>query len=271
MALMFAGMPPIGRGAYVQATVPDGPFRFYVLNAWRADLAEHVATVRARGAEVWLYGGPGRWTVDAWRASLAFIAQKAREVGTTGIVVNPEAGSPDGEEARAFGRAVAALSLDHRVGLAFTPFFHGLPEMAETVGDAVWSAVEVYSQGDGPGNDAAAFRTWFERSRRYFGPRAILSIAGWVPDGEPVLGTPEGYRDYLQKLPHVAGAIAWTTGQLPRHQRAALESWEPGGSATGTAALAALAFMARPAFAALLSGLAVMLAFMFIAWRVARA
>ena len=263
LALFWAGMPPPGLGVYARGHVPPGPWRFVCVNAWRADRAQLVDVARERGAEPWLYGGPSRWTGDAWRASADHLYRVAGELRVPRIIADPEGGAPAGGELAALGARLSELARDVRVGVTFVPSFPGLDELAATAGDAVWSAVQVYGRG---ALDAATFAAWYARSRARFGARAILSVAGWAH--RPELATLAGYQAYLAMLPRVSGAIVWTDApELPPHVLAALTAWEPGGSGAGTASLAALAFIARPAFAALIGSLAVLFVFAILTIR----
>ena len=48
------------------------------------------ASARAHGLELFLWSGPATWRPDAWRGTLALLEGRARNVGASGIIADPE-------------------------------------------------------------------------------------------------------------------------------------------------------------------------------------
>lgn len=248
-AQILGGVPPAGLGLYIRDNLDPRLGRFVALNATRADLRTQAAAARARGQEVWLYSMPSEWRPNAWRDSIASIEDRARTVGAVGIIADPENGWPElsstvrRRELAALGQALAALAGSTRVGVTSYPMLPDVRYLAEGCGTRVFGSPQLYGR---TATDAATLRGWYDRWRDAgFGPRLVPSIAAWPASSQ--LETPEGFQRYLDALPRAGGAIGWrATGAMPRHIAAALAAYEPGGSAAGTAALAAAAGLGSP-------------------------
>jgi len=259
-AQILGGVPPAGVGLYIRDTIDPRLGRFVALNATRADLNAQATVARARGQEVWLYSLPSEWRPGVWRESLTSIVQRAGSIGAAGVIADPENGWPElGQLARRrelaeLGAALAAAAATTRVGVTSYPMLPDLRSLADGCGTRVFGSPQLYGR---TATDAPTLRGWYDRWRDAgFGPRLVPSIAAWASSAQ--LETPEGYRRYLDALPRAGGAIGWrATGPLPRYIAAELATYEPGGSAAGTAALAAAAGLGSPWIAGLIVLLAV--------------
>ena len=246
---ILGGVPPAGVGLYIRDTMEPRIGRFVALNAARSDLRLQATEARAGGREVWLYSMPSEWRPDRWRDSIASIGRRAAEVGAVGVIADPENGWPElsatvrRRELEQLGAALAQLAGTTRVGVTSYPMLPDLRSLAAGCGTRVWGSPQLYGR---TATDAPTLAGWLARWRDAgFGPRTIPSIAAWPASTQ--LETPEGFRRYLDALPRAGGAIGWrATGPMQRHIAAALASYEPGGSAAGTAALAAAAALGSP-------------------------
>jgi hypothetical protein len=259
-AQILGGVPPAGLGLYIRDAIDPRIGRFVALNAARSDLRAQATVARARGQEVWLYSMPSEWRPGVWRDSIASIGERARAIGAVGVIADPENGWPElsatvrRRELAELGAALAAAAASTRVGVTSYPMLPDLRSLADGCGTRVFGSPQLYGR---TATDAPTLRGWYDRWRDAgFGPRLVPSIAAWASSSQ--LETPEGYRRYLDALPRAGGAIGWrATGPMQRHIAAALASYEPGGSAAGTAALAAAAGLGSPWIAGLVVLLAV--------------
>ena len=235
MAGPLAGIPPSGLGYYARDRIdaPFGPPRFVAVDFRRTDAASMVRTAHSRGAETWLYATPEAWTPDAWRGTLPGILALAGGLGCAGIIADPEGGWS--RDAADLGRALADAAGRTRVGLTSFPSWPGLASCVGAAGTAIWGSPQIYGRES---QDGAAFAAWYRRWTDLMGARVVPSIAGWTSN--PAMQTAEGFRTYLSRLPHAGGAIVWRgAGAMPQHIAEGLAGYEPGGSAIGTAVLAA--------------------------------
>lgn len=247
LALLFAGVPPKGKGLYARETVEPGDWDFIAINHTRSDRATQAAEVRRRGARLWLYSTPETWQPETWRETLTNILARARELGAVGIIANPESewGTAD---AAPLGTALAEAADEFQVVCASYPNWHGLARFAEAAGRKVSGSVEIYGNSS---MDPEVFASWYAAWHSAFGGRVCLSIAGW-PTNE-AMSDAEGFRAYLASLPKSGGAIVWdATGDAPTYITDALATYQPGGSAVGTAALAGSAALRAPGIQALI-------------------
>lgn len=258
--LSFAaeGMPPVGRGVFARATVPEGPFAFAVVNGAHRDWREQGAAARARGLDVWIFSGPDYWRPENWRAEARRIEERAVALGATGIIIDPENGwagrdqSVTNAQRRAEFRAMGEWARDVskrrglRVGVTSFPMMPDIGVMAEAAGGALFGAPQLYDLNE-PETDET-LRAWFERWRAIFGPRLAICVPAWAA-GERHR-TEAGMRAYLDTLARVApvpGAIAWPEGiPIPAYILRALASYEPGGSSLGTVLRTVEAALLRP-------------------------
>lgn len=255
------GLPPSGLGVYGRARIPAGPWSWVAVIGHSAAYASQAAEVRSLGLPLWLWAFPSHSGPVTWRDGLDLLVRRARETGAVGIIVDPETGWRELPrdrriaEMRAYGAALADIARSGlRVGATSHAFVPDIETLVDAAGDGVWWSPQIYSQSDGPGHDAAAFQRWYDVFAGA-GMRRIPSIAGWVPDREPSLGTPAGFAAYLAALPKASGAIVFPGGStVPGHMLAALQGYHPGGSVLGTAALEAGAIVSRLAFLATLGG-----------------
>lgn len=263
-ALLLGGMPPNGRGLYVRDRIEPG-FDFYVVNAWRGDRARLVAEARARGAQVWMFGGLEHWRPSNALANVEYCASEARRLGAVGIVADPE-DQWGGEDAtlRALAARLRAISSGMRVGVTSYPFFAGLQILASTVGPNVWFSPQIYGRTS---QDPQALADMWRRATNAFGRRTIPSIAAWP--SSPLLRTGAGYAQYLAMLPRDAGGfIAWDDG-------AGIEPWRlqmllahhVGGNALSTTGNQALAFLLRPAGLTIVLGILAVVIATAILWK----
>lgn len=241
LALLLAGVPPSGLGLYARDTVEPGRFTFIAINHHRSDRNAQAAEVHRRGAQLWLYSTPEKWQPDQWRAELDNILASAREMGAVGIIANPESewGSAD---AAPLGAALAVAASEIRVCVASYPDWHGLARCAEAAGRKVSGSVEIYGRAS---SDPEVWARWLASWNAAWGGRVCLSIAGWP--AVDTMASADGFRTYLSRLPKVGGAIVWdASGNAPSYVTDALAEYEPGGSAAGTATLAAMAALRAP-------------------------
>lgn len=246
-AILLSGVPPFGRGCYVRDDIENVPWDFLAVNAWRADRGSQVAQARARGATPWLYGTPERFTPAAWREGLAYIVREAESLGAVGVIVDPESGWDGGaesaREAEAFGAACADVASRVRIGVTSFPEWGPLDAFARAAGFRVWGSPQIYGRTSG---NPAVFDRWLARWRAAFGRRVAISIAAWAAD-ESRMGTPEGFRAYLDALPASPGVIAWdTAGRAPAYILDALREYRPGGSRAVETREIALALASSP-------------------------
>lgn len=218
---------PSGLGAFMRGSFTRPlPWRFVFVNAWARNAPAQVAAARAAGAEVFLYGLPGKFGPRTWRPGLAFIVAKARAIpGVVGIVPDLENGwtGSDADEATAFGAELRELAESGlRVGVTGYPFVAWLHPIAEAAGPLVFFVVQIYGR---TAMSAEIFATWWRRAVGAFPGRTMLAIAGWV--ASEALSTAEGFRAYLAALPRAPAAAVWPTGTIPRHIREALATYEP--------------------------------------------
>lgn len=251
-ALIATALPPLGKGIFLrERDEPRVNVGFVVVNAWHARRAQIAADARARGADVWVYGGPEHWLPSTWRESIGYIERVARELGAVGIIADPENEWPQlgaaerRRELRALGEALARLAEDYRVGVSFYPSLPDLGALAEGCAGRVFAVVQVYGRG---AFTATAFAGWVARAKRYFGEWSVaMAIAGWAANDE--MGTREGFDRYLSMLPHVPSVVVWDAAgaEVPRYIADALNAYEPGGSVAGSLALGAGSALFRPA------------------------
>lgn len=246
--MALRGVPPFGLGAFDRGSegVPGAPY------TWRAIYADASTTARdatqsKRLGSTWLFLMPDAWRDDTWRASLNRIITKCNALGCDGIIVNPEQYMTI-ESANAFGQALSDASEDVRIGLVTIPAFSRLSQLAAKAGGKIWATYEAYGR---TARGAETFAAWHSRFEDLFGAgRVIPSIAGWVPE-TPLgreLASGEGYKKYLEEIPKACGAAAWTTSNtIPRHMRAPLSEYSPGGSEVGTLLYSLQALAVSPA------------------------
>lgn len=256
--MLSAGLPPWGLGFYAREDALELSTRFVCIRPDRNDAQEQADAVRARGAQLWLWIGPERSRHDNFEEGLALLQARARSLGAAGVIVNPERNARTGgwmaprsrETMGRYGAACAQLARETRVGMVTFPSHPGVEEFAQAAGGAVWGSVELYGENV---PDAEGMQRWYQRFVAAFGAqRVIPSIAGWAHG--PNTNTREAFRAYLARVPRAAGAIAFDAmGEMPAWMREELQSYEPGGSALGTIALALRGWLARPAGAAALA------------------
>lgn len=262
LALVQSGFPPIGNGLYVRSTVRGLPAaRWHAVLAWRRDAEEQVEALGAK----WMWGGVDHFRPGRWEAGLRFLADKARATGCEGIIVDPENGWPDIPRAErrsqltAFGRALSDTALDLRVGITSYPLFPDLDILASAAGDGCWGSIQLYGRSSYVARtttrtEAMVMGQWWQRWADAFGSRLIPSVAVW---DSGYLHTSARYQEYLSALPKAHGSIGWLAGTPPAHIRAGFESYNAGGSALGTVAIAIANWVGRPAGIAVVAIIAV--------------
>jgi hypothetical protein len=255
LALAAHGLPPLGIGKFVGSRIEEEPrYAFYVVQAWRTDRDALVAQARARGASVWLYGGPEYWRPESWRESREHIRREVQRLGCDGYIADPENGWPSlprerrRVELRELGEALRDDALTMRVGVSFFPGFPDLRTLADACGEGVFAVVQVYGLH---AFSAEAFRGWVERARDAFGyARTAIAIAGWAANSQ--MNTAEGYARYLAMVPDAPSNFVWALGSVPAHMKTQLAARDVGGSVLGSAAWGTLALVGRPAGVVLL-------------------
>jgi hypothetical protein len=216
-----------GRGILLTETqsIPAGLDWAAVIIGSRAPA--RIEQLRAAGVtRIYVWDHPRSWRPDAWEASLSRFAAFARQYRLTGIIVDTENGwtAADRGEAARFGSAIRLLTGEMEVGVTTFPGSPILESLASTAGPQLWALVQIYNRG---ANDAATFRTWFDRVRRVV-PSTIPLLATWVPaygHGSD-LATEEGagpsymmrqianYRPALSS-PVLAPVLGFLSGILP--------------------------------------------------------
>jgi hypothetical protein len=215
-----------GRGILLTETqsIPAGLDWAAVIIGSRAPA--RIEQLRAAGVtRIYVWDHPRSWRPDAWEASLSRFAAFARQYRLTGIIVDTENGwtAADRGEAARFGSAIRLLTGEMEVGVTTFPGSPILESLASTAGPQLWALVQIYNRG---ANDAATFRTWFDRVRRVV-PSTIPLLATWVPaygHGSD-LATEEGYSAYLGKVPTSYGFATYGAG--PSYMMRQIANYRP--------------------------------------------
>lgn len=263
-AKLLAGVPPFGLGIYGRDSIERGPW------SWRSYNAERTGDVREQffaGGGGWLWAGPASMRPDVWQRGVDDLEALAVELGASGIIVDPEGGWPQISRAererqgRAFGERCAAASV--RVGMTSYPLWPARRAFVEGAGGKVWGTPQIYGISVRTPDQIA--RAWDDWTGLFGAGKLIPSIAAWRDPRSDLLQSAEGYADYLSRIPHACGAIAFDTGNrssdpnrtsIPSFMRDALAGYHPGGSAIGTVIYAARAVLARPEGAIMIGVLA---------------
>ncbi len=219
-SIAAAGMPPAGLGLYARNHVVAGPWRWFAIDAWRSDAAQQVAAARALGADVWMFGGPDRWTPDTWRRSLREAVAAAQAHRASGIIVDRENGWTSSQahatENQTLGAELRAAAMSTRVGVTSFPGAPHIDVLARATRRLVWGSPQFYARDLPP----SQFGAWWSRWRSWWGARLIPSIAAWP--ASDALGSAVGYDSYLAQLPRAGGYAAWPVHPIPSYMTGAL-------------------------------------------------
>lgn len=236
------GAPPHGHGIYARGQEVSflAQYDFVCLTSGRADAREKGRALKAQGKRLWIYQGAYDWGKSQWRAAQARCEALAEELGADGCIADCEMGWESASRADAEEMARSLVASRFRWGFTSYPMWRFLSAVGPIFRGKVWGNPQIYGRtsyvqahGDLIRQKAIHGEWWGLWVNAFGAGMVIPAVAGWVAHESQ--STPDGFRAYLETIPHSQGAIAWTTNNDPAFLTAVYKEWSPGGSSAGTA------------------------------------